>query len=850
MTLHSPAGVENANEHSSILAYNERNTLKSLTYPNGQAESYRYDENDNRVGRTDANGVVHTMEFDALNRLTLQSAPSFIATQAVSSVLGYDGNGNLLSTVETLGDGSLKTEINRYDPRDRLFETTDRNGRVLKYGYDDASNQTRYTDSDGIVSTREFDKKNRLIKTIRATLGAILLAYTGADELKTITHPNGTETNRTYDLAGRLDSITVSQGAVTVSQRVYTFDANGNRKTQVELNGGAAETSSYEYDLDNRLTKVIGPDQTETYTLDAAGNRKTEVVKNLSNVVLADKVYGNNNRDQLLSVVDGAATTTYLYDGNGNQTSVKIGAAPATIYTWGPRDQLASLSTGEAFEYDSAGHRTAKTSGGNRTLYIWSGDQLMAETNTIGNSLSQVTRVGSLLLGEVRGGVAQHLHQDAFNSVMVTSLADGTIPGRLSYRAFGQVRTLTGNVATPFRFNGYVSDGGDELSSPSRFYSMGTGRFTSMDPAKMDPMNPITGNPFVGMNGNPMTMIDPTGKYAEGGHYYTTVAVALRLGYNLADARTLALYSQLPDEVGTFDAIHQPIRDVTSFPEQFADTFTSIWAGEPPSPSRFYDTDRVQKQFHALTGRSSAVETRETSQLIQSADDLKVAGLAIHRLGDTFAHRRIEYPALMYETGEGHLFDGTRPDQVTVRPSLYKEYVRVLAKSLAARQGHAATDKQIDAIANELYGVAIDSMQEAAATRTKFVDRVASEISARGETGGEATARRRAAAMFLNENFFSKNIKTLANLAADTAAPRVVSESSGRPGSYLLEPEKSSAFYTDAQGQEDKNIENFYRLASPNSQRAPDTAIARAELETSAARYVELQRKCEVNACK
>jgi len=208
----------------------------------------------------------------------------------------------------------------------------------------------------------------------------------------------------------------------------------------------------------------------------------------------------------------GANTTTYLYDGNGNQTSVKIGVAPATLYTWGPRDQLASLSTGAAFEYDSAGHRTAKTSGGNRTLYVWSGDQMMAETNTIGNSLSQVSRVGSLLLGEVRNGVAQHFAQDAFNSVIVTTLADGTVPGRLSYRAFGQVRSLTGNVETPFRFNGYLSDGGDELSSPSRYYSVANGRFTSMDPAKMDPMNPITGNPFVGMNGNPMIYIDINGR--------------------------------------------------------------------------------------------------------------------------------------------------------------------------------------------------------------------------------------------------------------------------------------------------------------------------------------------------
>lgn len=38
----------------------------------------------------------------------------------------------------------------------------------------------------------------------------------------------------------------------------------------------------------------------------------------------------------------------------------------------------------------------------------------------------------SVLLGEVRNGVAQHFDQDAFNSIIVTTLADGTVPGRLS----------------------------------------------------------------------------------------------------------------------------------------------------------------------------------------------------------------------------------------------------------------------------------------------------------------------------------------------------------------------------------------------------------------------------------
>ena len=427
----------------------------------------------------------------------------------------YDANGNLLSVIETLGDGSTKTELSEFDRRDRLMQKTDRNGRVIKFGYDAVSNQTSYTDSDGVVTTREFDTKNRLIKTLRATLGAVILSYTGADELKTVTHPNGTETTRSYDDAGRLEAITVKQGSVVVSSRNYTFDANGNRKTQVEQNGGAAETSTYAYDLDNRLTKVIGPDQTETYTLDAAGNRKTEVVTNLTNVTLANKTCGYNNREQLSTVADASTgvTTTYRYDSNGNQTEVKVGPAAPTLYTWGPRDQLASVSIGAAFEYDSAGHRTARNASGNRTQYVWHGDELIAETNTLGSSLSQYTRAGTLLLGEVRGGVVQHSDQDAFNSVMLATNADGSVPGRASYRAYGKVRQLTGVLATPFRFNGYVDDRGDELSSPSRYYSLGNGRFTSMDPAKPDQMDPMSWNAYVGLNSNPMAVVDPDGKY-------------------------------------------------------------------------------------------------------------------------------------------------------------------------------------------------------------------------------------------------------------------------------------------------------------------------------------------------
>jgi RHS repeat-associated protein len=268
------------------------------------------------------------------------------------------------------------------------------------------------------------------------------------------------------------------------------------------------------------LTESCSPnvDQIETYTFDAAGNRKTEVVKNLANVVLVNKTYTYNNREQLLSVVDAvnSTTTAYLYDANGNQTSVKVGVAPATIYIWGPRDLLASLSTGAAYEYDSAGHRTAININQTRTQFVWQGDELVAETNILGSSLSQYTRAGSMLLGEVRNGVAQHFDQDGFNSIMLATNADMTIAGRLSYRAYGAVRTTIGAIASPFRFNGYVSDGGDELSSPSRYYSLGTGRFTSMDPAEPTQMDPMSWNAYVGLNSNPMRYLDPTGRESTG----------------------------------------------------------------------------------------------------------------------------------------------------------------------------------------------------------------------------------------------------------------------------------------------------------------------------------------------
>lgn len=165
---------------------------------------------------------------------------------------------------------------------------------------------------------------------------------------------------------------------------------------------------------------------------------------------------------------------------------------------------------------------------------------------------------------------------------------------------------------------------------------------------------------------------------------------------------TLALYSQLPDEIGTYDAIHQPIRGVTSLPGQIWDAFGSGLAGEAPSPQRYYNTERVQTAFHALTGGLSAEETALSASSVINSPTLKSAGLAIHRLGDTFAHRVIGNEKYLYSTGAGHLSDGHDPDMISTRPELYGDYVQKLTETLAERRGTKLSVEQVAAIRAKL----------------------------------------------------------------------------------------------------------------------------------------------------
>ena len=128
-------------------------------------------------------------------------------------------------------------------------------------------------DPANLVTRYTYDGKNRLETATTASgtpqAAQTTYAYFPDDLLERCLYPNGVSATHTYDKADRLLSITNANGPTLVSSYEYfglgegadpvSYDENGNRLIQVEINGGTTETTRYAYDGLNRLETIRYP---------------------------------------------------------------------------------------------------------------------------------------------------------------------------------------------------------------------------------------------------------------------------------------------------------------------------------------------------------------------------------------------------------------------------------------------------------------------------------------------------------------------------------------------------------------------------------------------------------------
>ncbi|MBV9834988.1 MAG: DUF4157 domain-containing protein [Alphaproteobacteria bacterium] len=197
--------------------------------------------------------------------------------------------------------------------------------------------------------------------------------------------------------------------------------------------------------------------------------------------------------------------------------------------------------------------------------------------------------------------------------------------------------------------------------------------------------------------------------WEEPGHYYTIYLLALAAGIEGELAYRIAVYGQLPDMCCELDAavagyalVSDDAKLSTPLVAIGGTVFSDLRTQSQESTLKDLATLRdIQIGLHALSGDVWAKETAKRVSLLDGLDprnerELLPFSLALHSLGDSFAHREIS-TGHMYKPVMGHAWHGAAPDTVGKdRQDFYLEYVKLAYAALCKRAGGAKALGGID----------------------------------------------------------------------------------------------------------------------------------------------------------
>jgi RHS repeat-associated protein len=378
-------------------SFNVQGKLAQITDRNNNSVTLQYDANNRLISVTDAVGRVTQFTYNAAGKVSQVTDP--INRKATFS---YDANNNLISTVDMAGNVSNFT----YNGTSYMTSLTTPNGTtqvhmgttphftefpgLLKDIVDPLGNVTRFDTGDYIAwvfdarGNQIFYFNDSLAQTtqIEDALGnkSFSSFSSATGDLISITDPNGTSTNMTYDSRGNVTSLTNASGNSTS----LTYDADDNL---TQVTDSTNHVYTYQYDAKGNLTRVTDPrsgvttfahdsfgqltaltdsrGNSSSYTYDTAGNPKT-----ITNPVAGVVTYTYDGVGRVVSKTDPKGQiTTRTYDGIDRTTS-SVRSGVSTTYTYsccrltGITDPSGTIS----FSYDGASRISRFTNTSNQTI--------------------------------------------------------------------------------------------------------------------------------------------------------------------------------------------------------------------------------------------------------------------------------------------------------------------------------------------------------------------------------------------------------------------------------------------------------------------------------------------------
>ena len=448
----SPDGV------TSEYGYDAAGENTQVTDGVGNVTTYAFDALGRQIKTVNPDQTADTVTYDPAGNEVAEASLDKNGNTLTSTSTSYNGEGEQLSTTDARGDTTAFTYDATGATTAETQPVTSSSGIITSFGYDAAGNQTVYTDGNGNQWLTTYNSRELPQTQVEPSTSAYsstantttTIAYNGDGQTTSETEPGGVDLTYSYNSLNDLTGQTGSGATAPTATRAFTYNNAGQMLTATTTSTadssatsetftyddrgmvtgatGAAGTTALGYNGDGQPVSVQDAAGTSNYSYDSAGRVQTmkdpasgatltysyNQMSQPSTITYggssADtQTYGYNTlhqttSDTLTSGSTTVASTSYLYDANGDlttKTTTGFAGAGTNTYTYDQADRLSTWNNGTSttdYAYDADGNRTQA---GTATYTYDARDELVSDgTNTYtysanGDQTSQSSTSGS-----------------------------------------------------------------------------------------------------------------------------------------------------------------------------------------------------------------------------------------------------------------------------------------------------------------------------------------------------------------------------------------------------------------------------------------------------------------------